>query len=249
MRAAMAASRLFTPAELQRWNRASATILISLALSGLLFVWLGNFTRIDLMLADAMFDWQANAFPWRHAWLTEVFGHVILKRILTGLALGFIALAALDVVAPRKRSWLRRFQVRVVALSAILVPAAVSMLKQASASHCPWDLERYGGAEPYVRLLQAMPHGVAPGNCMPAGHASSALWMVSLAVFFLPHRPRAAAGAAAMALAGGFAVGWMQQMRGAHFLTHTLWSMWIACAVVFALITVQDRRSWRNVFL
>lgn len=41
--------------------------------------------------------------------------------------------------------------------------------------------------------------------------------------------------AATLALGFGFLVGWMQQMRGAHFLTHTLWSMWIACAIAFAL--------------
>jgi len=82
---------------------------------------------------------------------------------------------------------------------------------------------------------------VAAGHCLPGGHASSALWLIALAAFWWPHRPRAAmAVGAAMLLLGGW-VGWMQQLRGAHFLTHTLWSAWIACALVFAIYMINTR--------
>ena len=74
------------------------------------------------------------------------------------------------------------------------------------------------GRAPYLRLFDALPFGVQPGHCLPAGHASSAL----------------CAGLAALAFGG--AVGWLQQLRGAHFLMHTLWSVWIACAVVAVVV-------------
>jgi membrane-associated PAP2 superfamily phosphatase len=32
----------------------------------------------------------------------------------------------------------------------------------------------------------------------------------------------------------------MQQLRGAHFLTHTLWSLWIALATVFIITLALD---------
>ncbi|WP_374709539.1 hypothetical protein [Massilia scottii] len=42
----------------------------------------------------------------------------------------------------------------------------------------------------------------------------------------------------------GFALGWVQQLRGAHFLTHTLWSMWWTCLIVSILyVLLIDRRS------
>lgn len=211
--------------------------------AALLIVWIGAATDIDLSLADAAFDRAAMAFPWRHAWLTEVFAHVALKRALIVLGAGFIIAAAWDLVSARSWSPQRRLQIRVVALSAILVPTVISLFKHMSMSHCPWDLVRYGGVQPYVRLLEAMPHGTVAGNCMPAGHASTALWLVSLAVFFLPARPRVAAAVALVMLAMGFGVGWMQQMRGAHFLTHTLWSTWIACAIIGAIYAVLSRRA------
>ena len=199
--------------------------------------WIGRATGIDLVLADAVYDGATRSFPWRHAWLTETFSHGILKAGLTLAAACFILAAARDVLRPSAgRDALGRLRLRVVALSALLVPLVIGMLKQASAAHCPWDLARYGGSKPYLRLFDALPSGVAAGHCLPAGHASSALWLLSLCVYWLPARPRAAWRAALAALLFGGLVGWMQQLRGAHFLTHTLWSIWLACALVLVVI-------------
>lgn len=79
---------------------------------------------------------------------------------------------------------------------------------------------------------------------MPAGgHASSALWLLGLAVFWLPRRPRMAAAVGGAMLLFGLAVGWMQQLRGAHFLTHTLWSMWVAVFIVDFLYSMLKAPS------
>ena len=76
---------------------------------------------------------------------------------------------------------------------------------------------------------------------MPGGHASSALWMISLAILLVPYRLVHAAVALATLLMLGIGVGWLQQLRGAHFLTHTLWSAWIALLIVFLISTCLDR--------
>jgi len=212
-------------------------LAVLLALGALALLWLGRYTDLDLTLADAVFDARSGAFPWRHAWLTETFNHIILKWLLVLLAIGFIGLAVVDVVRPcQGLSALARLQLRIVALAAILVPAVTSTLKQLSWSHCPWDLLRYGGDQPYVRLFGAFPANSFPGQCLPAGHASSALWLLALAVFWLPAGPAAARRVALLAIASGTAVAYLQQLRGAHFMTHTLWSIWIACVIVLVLI-------------
>jgi membrane-associated PAP2 superfamily phosphatase len=36
----------------------------------------------------------------------------------------------------------------------------------------------------------------------------------------------------ALGIGAGLGLGWVQQLRGAHFLSHTLWSAWIAAAIV-----------------
>jgi len=222
--------------------RAAWRIAAALCIGAACILWLGHSTDLDLMLADAVYDAGLHDFPLRHAWLTETFSHGILKTALTLAAVGCILLALHDVVRPKPgRSALQRLRLRVIGLSALLVPLVISSLKQASVAHCPWDLARYGGSEPYLRLFDALPFGVQPGHCLPAGHASSALWLVSLCVLWLPGRPRTALRAVLAALAFGGAVGWLQQLRGAHFLTHTLWSLWIACAVVFILVLCLQR--------
>jgi len=225
-------------------RRTGAVLAGGLALAALPIAWIGQFSDIDLRLADWLFDAATRRFPWRDAWLADAFNHQILKGLFTLAALGFIAAALLDLARPStRRSSLDRLRLRIVAVCAVLVPLAISALKQASSSHCPWDLARYGGTAPYLRLFDALPAGVAAGHCLPAGHASSALWLVAVAVYWLPAPARRARAAALVALALGAGSGWLQQMRGAHFLTHTLWSMWLSCAIVLGVTLVLQRRG------
>lgn len=230
-----------TPKQQRQWicTQVAGAALLFAAAAGLMAM--AMWTDWDLRLADSLYDAAASSFPLRHAWLTETFNHVILKRLFTGLALMVIGAVLWDLAAPRHWSWLRRFRLRVIALSAVFVPLAISLLKQASASHCPWDLQRYGGSAPYVRLFELFPAGIAPGHCMPAGHASSALWTISFAILLLPGRLVHAACALAALLSLGIAVGWLQQLRGAHFLSHTLWSAWVALVIVFLITICLDR--------
>lgn len=230
-----------TSRQRKRWAHARVIVAALLTMAAVSLMAVALWTDWDLMLADHAFDPHAKVFPLRHVWLTETFNHVILKRAFIVLALLVLTAVLWDLASPRGWSWLRRFQLRVVALSAVLVPAATSLLKQASDSHCPWDLERYGGTEPYVGLFEHLPVGISAGQCMPGGHASSALWLISLSVFFIPHRLVRAASVLAAFLVMGIGVGWLQQLRGAHFLTHTLWSAWIAVLIVFLITTCLDR--------
>lgn len=240
-RSRLASSLALSPAQARRWERTGIAVVAMLLTGALALGAIGCWTDWDLQLADRAFDRQARVFPLRHAWVTEVFNHVILKRFFIALAVAVVMAVLWDLRSPRAWSWLRRFQLRVIALSAVLVPTAIGLLKQLSDSHCPWDLERYGGTAPYVRLFELWPVGVQAGHCMPAGHASSALWLMSLAVLALPWRPMRAAGLLAATLMLGIGVGWLQQLRGAHFLTHTLWSAWIALLLVLLVTVCLDR--------
>lgn len=207
------------------------TAAASLLVAALAIAAINACTGIDLALAHSMY--VNGAFGARHAWWAETLSHDMMRRFMFVLAACFIAPVLADWLRPRAWSAGFRGRMRVVALSAVLVPLATSLLKHYSASHCPWDLLEFGGDRAYVGLFDAVPAFMPPGRCMPAGHASSALWLVSLALF--ARTRRGAAGVALAMLGFGFGLGWVQQMRGAHFLTHTLWSVWIACAVTGAL--------------
>jgi len=225
--------------------RTAARMAAWLGLAAIVIFALGRWTDADLWLADWMYDRGAGGFPWRASWLTLTFSHQIAKGILTLLALALIGAALFDAawLQPLLDAPFARLRLRVLAWSALLVPSTISLIKQGSDAHCPWDLARYGGSAPYVRLFDTLPDGVLPGHCFPAGHASSALWLVALAVLWLPGDQRTARRAGGAGLGAGLFLGWMQQLRGAHFLSHTLWSAWIACAIVLLLVVLLQGAS------
>ncbi|MBW7900718.1 MAG: phosphatase PAP2 family protein [Rhodocyclaceae bacterium] len=217
--------------------------LIALAGSAILFAAIGQFTDVDLHLADLHFDPVRGLFPWDRTWFGRDFMHGSVKNVIVWLGSLLIAAALVDLVRPLRRlTPLGRARLRVLALAACLEPTLIGALKRHSALHCPWAIDRYGGNHPFLRLLDAVPAGWHPGHCFPAGHASTAMWLSAFAVLWLPHAPRKALAAFAAGISAGLALGWVQQMRGQHFLTHTLWTAWLASALLLALLALFSRR-------
>ena len=215
--------------------------LLVLGIAALFLFWLSQYTDIDLRLADWMFDFSKREFAWKHSWFTAVFMHESMKIALIAFGLALFVLLTVDCTI--MRGFLAddvRRKLHVVVSSSVLVPLVISVLKSTSVHACPWDLERYGGDAPYLRLFEALPVHTVAGHCFPAGHAASGLWLAAFAVFWLPARPRFAAVMFVAGLMPGAILGWVQQMRGAHFLTHTLWSIWIASLVVVVLARLLD---------
>lgn len=215
--------------------------------SALFILWLGEYTNADLLLANWFYDAQSRTFPWRHNWLTSTFLHYWVKKAIVGVGYLLMAVALVDTVKhlPGISAGMR-IRLRVVAWSALLIPLVISTIKRYSVLACPWDLQMYGGDALYLRLLDAVPPGVQPGHCFPAGHASAGLWLAAFAVFWVPTKPLKALRVFLAGLGVGLFLGLVQQARGAHFLTHTLWSVWIAIAIlliIFARYAKQLQQS------
>lgn len=210
---------------------------MGLVLVGLGLLYISRYTDVDLQLSDWMYDPASHEFPWKEGWFSTVFMHAWVKYFLIGS--GMVVLAVLAIDTGFSLGWLNRAARRklaVVGLSYLAIPLIITLMKSQSIHHCPWDLQRYGGFAPYLRLFDHLPAGMRPGHCFPGGHASSGLWLAALAVFWLPKRPGVAGIVFAVGLLPGLILGWVQQMRGAHFLTHTLWSAWIASLIILVLV-------------
>jgi len=218
-----------------------AVFALLIALSILLLI--GQYTDIDLTLADLYFDSARQNFPWDKTWFGRDLMHGWVKKAVLWFGFALTALAALDLVL--RFQWLdalRRVQIRLLVLASILEPMLVRKLKSSSALHCPWGVDRYGGDWPFLRLLDSVPPGWQAGHCAPAGHASVGMWLCALAVLWLPHSPRKALAAYLGGLGFGLLLGWVQQMRGQHFLSHTLWTAWIASALFVFLLAAFSRQ-------
>jgi membrane-associated PAP2 superfamily phosphatase len=212
-------------------------IMLGLLLSAILLLAMDRFTSIDLWLEDWFFDPALNDFPWRSHWFAKQLAHDGLKPVVMTINITLIVTLLYDCL--RKLSWLSdfwRWRMQLIAWASVVIPTVILVLKRRSPMHCPWSIDRYGGNMPYLKLFDHIPAGWQSGHCFPAGHASIGLWLAALAVIWLPHRPAKAAWAFACGLSAGLVLGWIQQMRGAHFLSHTLWSAWLASLVIYSLV-------------
>ncbi len=82
---------------------------------------------------------------------------------------------------------------------------------------------------------------VAGGRCFPAGHASGGFALMSLCLFPVSNRNRK------LLLLVGFTLGWLmglyQMARGEHFITHTLFTMFLSLFVISLLKKVDCQSS------
>jgi membrane-associated PAP2 superfamily phosphatase len=208
----------------------AAVLAIAAIVLGALF----HFTRLDLQLAAPYYDPVNHTFPWRYAWVSKYFVHRYMKYALLALGIGVWLLALKQSWRPASSGFFASHRRRwwMIAWSFVLVPLVIGLLRRESAMHCPWEITDFGGYAPYFDLLSPVPAGLRGGRCFPAAFVASGSWTLAFALLWYPERRRLAFTAGLATLALAFALGWVQQMRGAHFLSHTLWSLWISWAVV-----------------
>ncbi|WP_302945080.1 phosphatase PAP2 family protein [Turicimonas muris] len=120
-----------------------------------------------------------------------------------------------------------------------IVTCALSVVgaKALSSSPCPWSLE----------IFEGNPEGA--GRCFPAGHASSGFALFALFFAFLSLKcSKSPVGSAGRSLACGLILGAVvtlglilgvgRQAQGAHFISHTVATMffdWSICAFLYFL--------------
>ncbi|TJZ78812.1 phosphatase PAP2 family protein [Chitiniphilus eburneus] len=202
-----------------------------------LWLWLGYpATGLDDLIVGAYFDPVARNFPLQNQALlaTGLHSGTRLVMILIGVAMLGIWLASF--IDLRWRGQRRR--AGWIFLAMLVSTSVVSLLKSHSIHHCPWDIVDYGGYAPRLSLFDALPSGIAPGRCFPAGHASGGFALMAFYFGWRDRWPRRARLALWLGLAAGWAMGWTQTMRGAHFPSHTLWAAWVVWLTLLALYCI-----------
>ncbi|CAN5453427.1 hypothetical protein BH11PSE7_BH11PSE7_24730 [soil metagenome] len=172
-------------------------------------------------------------FALRDNWLLENVLHEGARK-LSWAALVLLCVAVWWPVGPlRLLAQNRRAELAVSTLAAVL---GIVLLKAMNHTSCPWDLVDFGGVARYLSHW-AMPAGGdgGGGRCFPAGHASSGFAFVGGYFVFRNVNPAVARTWLACSLVAGLLLGIGQQLRGAHFMSHTLWTGWICWAIAWAV--------------
>ncbi|MES2688484.1 MAG: phosphatase PAP2 family protein [Pseudomonadota bacterium] len=218
-------------------NRQLTAITALLAL--LLLAW--DFSGLDLPMAH----WfgGVGGFPLRDNFFLMNVLHEGAKRLAWLLALALCLAVWWPPGWLRRLAPHRRLQLAVTTLLAVLV---VSTLKSFSTASCPWSLADFGGVARYMPHWEHVftPDG-GSGGCFPAGHASSGFAFVGGYFAFREAAPAIARRWLSASLLAGVALGLAQQIRGAHFTSHTLWTAFICWCVAWAMDGLFTRmRSW-----
>jgi membrane-associated PAP2 superfamily phosphatase len=93
-----------------------------------------------------------------------------------------------------------------------------------------------GGVE--YPLLSHVPIDAGIGKCFPGGHAAGGFAWIALYFAAIQQGYRRAWCYAIFGVLLGMLMGYTQMMRGAHFMSHNLWTLWwtwFVQLVVFSL--------------
>lgn len=211
-------------------------ILWPLVLAPLL-AFLFELTPLDRVLIGHYFDATAHAFPLRDDAFLQNVMHSGTKLLVIAIAFAVFGAFLLTYLLPQWEPQRRRLLW--IAAGMAGGSLLVSLLKHGSALHCPWDLAEYGGYAPFHGLFDMLPSSVAPGRCFPGGHASGGFALMAFYFGLRDTHPRKACACLAAGIVAGMVMGWSQMMRGAHFLSHNIWSGWVVwtyLALQYALL-------------
>ena len=202
-----------------------AATLVALAL---LLAW----DAAGLDLALARLAGRSDGFAWRHDPMLVLWMHEVPRFTSWALVAALFAGVRWPLGVLRRLAVRERVQLAVTVLASVLV---VSLIKNHSRTSCPWDLQLFGGAARYVSHWQWGARDGGPGRCFPAGHASAAFAYAGGWFAWRRSAPVAARRWLAVALGAGLMLGLGQQLRGAHYMSHTLWTAWICWSTGFAI--------------
>ncbi|KKO44924.1 hypothetical protein WG68_13620 [Arsukibacterium ikkense] len=209
----------------------------------LAFMLLLDIGGVDIWLASQFYALEGNQWALRNHWLTEEIMHKGARKLNYLFALAVLHATVyyhwLDKTKPAlSKAYLA------LTLSLISAFALVAYFKAITNIACPWSLLLFGGSEPYIHLLQPRPSYLTYSRCFPAGHASVGYAWVALYYFFRHSRPEYRFIGLTAGLVGGLVLGITQQLRGAHFMSHDITTLFICicCAkIVFSLFFTPEK--------
>jgi len=207
-------------------------------LLGWIFYELSSF---DLLLQDKLYNFET--CKWvvdRNEPLARAIFYKGIKWALAFFGIGSFILFILGLFKGKPRRY--QFNTLYFFLCMAIIPLTISSSKSLTNVYCPWDLARYGGDVPYVKVYDSYPESFRPKKirpeCFPAGHASGGFALFSL--FFIAKNRRQRFLSLIPPLVFGSIMAFYQMAKGAHFLGHNITTMLLAFLMAHGIyLTLQ----------
>lgn len=205
-------------------------------LAGALLLALWDSTSLDLV--TTRWFGSASGFPLRDDWWLVRVLHDGVRMAAWGWTVA-LAIGVWWPWGPLRR--IARADRLALAVTVLLSLGIVVAIKGTSHTSCPWDLAEFGGIGRYVSHWHWSLLDGGAGHCFPGGHASTGFAFMAGYFAFRHHAPRVAWIWLVLALVAGSVFGGVQQVRGAHFMSHTLWTAWLCWTTAWGVDQVRQR--------
>ena len=216
-------------APLSQWQRDLLLLGASLAL---LVAW--DVLGLDLPISRLFAD--GSGFPLRDQWFVSAVLHSGARWLAWAIALVLVVGIWKPLPFARRLTRHERFTwVLATVACALLIP----LLKLASLTSCPWSLAEFGGTATYVSHWLIGHADGGPGRCFPAGHATAAFCFLPGYFILRPVARGAARRWLWATLAAGAVLTMVQVVRGAHYVSHSLWTGWCCCALTLVVLNAS----------
>lgn len=124
-----------------------------------------------------------------------------------------------------------------ILIATLLSMGAVSLLKRVTVIACPWSLSEFGGTATYIHFWEMFFSHYPDASCFPAGHSSGGYALMSFFYGILLFDQKSKSAYLLPAILVGFSFGIVQQIRGAHFLSHDLMTITV-CILVNLVLSI-----------
>jgi len=205
-----------------------------------------QYSGLDINLEHIFYDQQHHIWPYKSAWLTRDVLHDDAHDVIVIIFLGILLFALATLFANKFKPYRRTASF--VLLSSLTGIILVGLLKASTHMYTPWDLKEFGGLYPNIRLFDHVAANLPVGHAFPAGHASGGFALLSFYFAARHHQLRYSLQFLYGALATGLLLGIDQQVRGAHMISHDLFTLsicWLSCVFwsIFLLPRVKTEEN------
>ena len=208
--------------------------MLTLPLALILAAVVMQYSGFDLWWVSHFYDRQRRLWPYRNSFFFSTIIHTGGQWFDRAVIAAWIAVFISACLQPSLR---RHRKLLLYFLAATATgPIVVSIWKNISHLSTPWDLTIFHGKYPYSRLFDTVPPYVPVGHAFPAGHASGGYCFMSLFFVFNRLRPAWRRYGLWAGLLLGLVYGLGQQVRGAHFPSHDLFTLaicWYASMLMY----------------
>ena len=218
----------------------------------ILMVFIYPYTGLDAWLIRPFYDTQTLVFPLKNDGFLENIMHQGFKNLMIVVSLITFSLWLFGLkiwqskrTSRAKTTWIHTYhnQFLWVFVAMIFATSIISVLKHFSNHACPWSLLIYGGRQPLISLFGNLPAGAVAGHCFPGGHASAGFALMAFYFGFRDTLPKFAKIALLIGLVFGTTMGYAQMMRGAHFMSHNLWTALIVWVMLLTQYLIWKPKS------